>query len=322
MDILITLGMTLPEVSPEQLARITAAAGPDAKVTLARGREEALDHVAEAEVILGFLSPRLFAAAKKLRWVHATASGVDGYLSREFRESDVILTGEKGLVGGHLADHAFALLLALTRKLATAVRLGADSWNQRMDMRRVEIELEGLSMGIVGFGGSGRAIARRAAAFGMCCRAVDRDAVEGSVEVSEVGSMESFTELLASSDVVSICCPLTTETRDLFGERAFASMKPTAILLNVTRGEIVDGDALVHALEQGQIAGAGLDVAPEEPLPPDHPLWTLDNVVMTPHTAGASQLRAGRNIDRFCENLQRLRRGEPLLGSIDKQTGY
>ena len=322
MKILVIQGLTLPAVSDADRARIAEAAGPDADVVVASGLDEALAAVPEAEVILGFITPRLYAGAKRLRWVHAIASGVDFLLFPEFQNSDVPLTGEKGLVGGHLADHAFALLLALTRKLASAVRLGSGAWDKREQLRRDELELEGLAMGIVGFGGTGRALARRAAAFGMHCLAVDRDAVPGSAEVPEVRAMAALPDLLQRSDVVALGCPLTDETRGLFDDAAFAHMKPSAFLINVTRGEIVNGDALVRALRAGRIAGAGLDVTPQEPLPPDHPLWQLDNVVMTPHTAGASQLRAGRNLDRFCANLVRLRRGEPLEGVIDKKLGY
>ena len=156
----------------------------------------------------------------------------------------------------------------------------------------------------------------------MRCQAVDREEVTTTPEIAEVRPISAFNELLETSDVVAICCPLTDETRDLFDDDAFARMKPTAYLINVTRGGIVDGDALIRALEGGQIAGAGLDVTPEEPLPPDHALWDAPNLVMTPHTAGASQLRAGRNLDRFCDNLRRMQRGEPLEGAIDKQRGY
>ncbi len=322
MDILILTGLTLPEVSEVQLERITEAAGPGARVTVTGSMPDALEAAKEAEVILGYLTPRLFAAAPRLRWVHAIASGIDAYLFSEFRDSDVVLTGEKGLVGGHLADHAFALLLALTRRLAQAVRLGPDAWQRRGQMRRAELELEGLVMGIVGFGGTGRAIARRAGAFGMSCRAVDRESVEPSPEVVEVRSLDFLPELLAGSDVVALGCPLTPETRDLIDDAAFAQMKPSAFLINVTRGEIVDADALLRALREGRIAGAGLDVVAGEPLPPDHPLFELENVVMTPHTAGASQHRAERNVARFCENLERLRRGEPLAGVVDKEAGF
>lgn len=322
MHILIVTGMTLPEISDADRARIAEAAGTDATVTVAHGAAEALEAAPAADVILGPVHPPLFAAAHRLRWVHAAASGVDGYLFPEFRESAVSLTGEKGLVGGHLADHAFALLLALTRRLAGAVRAGPRAWERRLDFRRQAIELEGLTMGIVGFGGTGRGVARRAAAFGMRCRAVDREQVAGSAEIAAVEGMEAFQELLEHAGVVTVCCPLTAETRGLFDDAAFAQMRPGALLINVTRGEIVDGDALLRALEGGRLGGAGLDVTPLEPLPADHPLWGFENVVMTPHTAGASQLRARRNLDRFCENLRRHRGGEPLLGLVDKEKGY
>ncbi len=322
MDVLITIGMTLPEVTAAQLERIQAAAGKDATITLATNREETLRAAPTADVLLGFLDEEMYAQMERLGWVHAIASGVDHYLFDDFKNSEALLTGEKGLVGGHLADHAFALLLALTRRLGAALRAGADSWQHRMEYRREEIELAGLTMGMVGFGGTGREVAKRAVAFGMQCRAVDREAVQGTAEVVSVKTMSGFERMLGLSDVVTVCCPLTSETHHLFNDETLAMMKPTALLINVTRGEIIDGDALVRALEKGTIAGAGLDVAPEEPLPAEHPLWSIANVVMTPHTAGASQLRAGRNIDRFCENLRRFRRGQPLVGVIDKELGY
>lgn len=322
MQVLITTGLTLPEVPADHLARIQAAVAPDGGVTVATTREAALAAAPQADVILGFLDPELFAVCERLRWVHAIASGVDAFMFPAFLASDVVLTGEKGLVGGHLADHAFALLLAITRRLAAAVRLGPAGWEQRAAFRREEIELDGLTMGIVGFGGTGREVAKRAAAFGMRCRAVDREAVEGTPEAPLVHPMAHLPRLLAQSDVVAVCCPLTEETRNLFNDAAFAQMKSSAILINVTRGEIVDGDALVRAVESGGIAGAGLDVAPQEPLPAEHPLWGLETVVMTPHTAGASQLRTGRNLDRFRENLRRFQSGRPLIGLVDKTLGY
>lgn len=322
MHVLIMTGLTLPEVPPSYLSQIRSLVGPDDEVTVATSRAEALAVAPQADVILGYVDPEVFAVCERLRWTHAIASGVDGILSPEFRASDVVLTGEKGLVGGHLADHAFALLLAITRRLAAAVRLGPASWEQRGAFRREEIELDGLTIGIVGFGGTGREIARRAAAFGMNCRAVDREAVQGTAECPLVHPISNLPRLLEQSDVVAVCCPLTEETRHLFNDDAFERMRPSAILVNVTRGEIVDGDALVRAIESGAIAGAGLDVAPEEPLPASHPLWDLETVVMTPHTAGASQLRTGRNLERFVENLRRFQRERPLIGVVDKDLGY
>ena len=318
--VLVLPGLTLPEVSPADVVRIRAA-GEGAEVVVSSHRE-ALAHIGDAEVVLGFVPRELFLAAPRLRWVQANASGVDAFLYDEFKASDVILTSEKGLVGEHLADHAFGLLLMLTRQLATAQRLGADAWNHRPAMRRQEIELTGLTLGIFGFGGTGRAMARRAAAFGMAVQAVDRVPVPGSDEVASVAGAEGFEALLATSDVLAICCPLTDLTRRRFDAHAFARMKPGAWLVNVTRGEVMVEDALIAALESGHLRGAALDVAPREPLPADSRLWTLPNVAMTPHTAGASQFRAARNMDRFVGNLRKLAIGAPLEGVVDKALGY
>jgi phosphoglycerate dehydrogenase-like enzyme len=322
VNILVVLGLTLPEIADAEVARIAAAAPPGSTVRVARSVREAIAGAAEIDVILGFIPQPLFAAAPRLRWVHAIASGVDSFLYPAMRDSAVILTSEKGLVGGHLADTAFGLLLALTRQIAAAIRLGPGSWEHREPMRRREIELEGMTMGVVGFGGTGRAIARRAVAFGMRTLAVDAQPVAAGDGVAEVWGMDRLPDLLGRSEVVALGAPLTAETRGLFDDRRFAAMKPGALLVNVTRGEIVDGDALVRALRGGRLGGAALDVAPIEPLPADHPLWSFDNVVMTPHTAGGSQLRGPRNIVRFCENLGRARAGQPLEGVIDKRLGY
>ena len=320
MKILIIPGLTLPAVGEADLQRIRVAGG-DADIVVA-SPEDAVAEVAAAEVVLGFVSRPMFLAAEKLRWVHAIASGVDAFLYDEFRSSDVILTSEKGLVGEHLADHAFGLLLMLTRQLATALRLGPAAWQHRPEMRAKEIELTGATMGIFGFGGTGRAIARRARAFGMRVLALDREDVLPSPEVPSVWPPDRFEELLAAADVLAICCPLTDETRGRFDAAAFGEMKPEAILVNVTRGEVMVEADLVAALQAGHIGGAALDVAPREPLPADSPLWTLPQVAMSPHTAGASQFRAPRNLARFVANLERLRRGEALEGVIDKQLGY
>jgi phosphoglycerate dehydrogenase-like enzyme len=321
MKILLIPALTIPDITAEDVARVRAAAGNDAEVIVTTPTE-AFAHAEDAEVILGSVPRPLFQAAPKLRWVQATSSGVDAYLYPEFRDSQVVLTSEKGLVGEHLADHAFGLLLMLTRQLTTAFKLGPDAWNHRPQLRRQQVELSGLTMGIIGFGGTGRAMARRAHAFGMRCQAIDRDPVPTSPEVSEVQRPEFFPDLLATSDVVAICCPLTPETRGLFNREALSKMKPSAFLVNVTRGEVIVEDDLVAALQAQQIRGAALDVAPREPLPPDSALWDMSNVVMTPHTAGASQYRAARNMDRFVRNIVHLRQNEPLEGVINKQLGY
>lgn len=320
MKILVIPGLTLPTVDEKIVAQIrTASQGADVVVS---DPHSAIDEVHDAEIVLGFVNKPMFARAKALKWVQSISSGVDMFLYDEFVKSDVVLTSEKGLVGEHLADHGFGLLLMLTRQLRTALLLGADSWNHRSQMRRQEIELTGSTMGIFGFGSTGRAMARRAVAFGMNVLALDCEPVPTSHEVAEVWQPDQFDDLLSSSDVLAICCPLTSDTRGKFNRDAFRIMKSTSFLVNVTRGEVMVEEALVEALRNGAIRGAALDVTPREPLPPDSPLWHLENVVMTPHTAGASQFRAQRNLNRFLSNLQRYLSGEPLEGLIDKNLGY
>ncbi len=324
LNVVVTKTLTLPDVSPEEEAMIAEAAGPGATVTVVDGPKQALPMAGDVDVILGITPKWLFEAAPNLRWVHATASGVDMFMYDEFVNSEVVLTGEKGLVGGHLADTAFGLLLALTRRIKTAIQLGPDGWTMenREMMRYSEVELEGLTMGIVGFGGTGRHIARRAVAFGMEVQAVDAFPVPASDGVDEVWGMDRLDDVVATSDVLAVGLPLTEETRAMCNDDFFGRMKDTAILLNVTRGEIIDGPSLERALANGTIGGAALDVAPEEPLPAESPLWGFDNCVMTPHTAGASQHRARRNMERFCRNLVAVREGRPLEGVVDKNAGF
>ena len=320
MKILVIPGLTLPTVDESIVEQIRAASqGADVVVS---DPQSAIDEVHDAEIVLGFVNQRMFEKARALKWVQSISSGVDMFLYDEFVESDVVLTSEKGLVGEHLADHGFGLLLMLTRQLRTALLLGPDAWNHRPEMRRQEIELTGSTMGVFGFGSTGRAMARRAAGFGMNVVALDRDPVPASPEVNEVWRSDRFDELLSTSDVLAICCPLTDETRGKMNRDAFKAMKTTAFLVNVTRGEVMVEEDLVDALKNGDIRGAALDVTPREPLPEDSPLWQLENVVMTPHTAGASQFRAQRNLDRFLSNLQQYLSKEPLEGLIDKRLGY
>ena len=292
----------------------------EVEIITASSEGEALEIMPEVEVVLGPVTPAMLALGDQLRWVQNLGAGVDGVLFPEFVESDVVLTSAKGIVGIHLADHAMALLLSLTRGIATAVR--NPSFDQRWPIRAASWELAGRTMGIVGLGGTGQALAIRAAGFGMRIIAVDPDDVEVPDCVNLCWKMDRFHDLLAESDVVAVCAPLTKETEGMFDADAFRRMQSHAMLVNVTRGLIVDEYALLQALEQGQIGGAGLDVVPQEPLPDDHPLWHMPNVVVTPHTAGGSPHRVGRTVDLFCDNLARLLDGLPMSSVINKDKGY
>jgi phosphoglycerate dehydrogenase-like enzyme len=321
MKILIITGMTLPEVSDEEMKAIYVASG-EGDIVVVSSNDEAAEHWPDTEVAMGMLPRDQFPLAKNLRWLHGTAAGADVLMYPEMVASDIRITGEKGQVGEHLADHAFGLLLTLTRQLKRATLEAPKSWPSRPSMRKVMFELSGLTMGIVGLGGTGRSVARRSRAFGMDVLAVDIEDVPPCDDVSQLWRMDRFHEMLGLCDVVTIGCPLSPQTRGLFDDAAFAAMKPDSYLVNVTRGPIVDEDAIVKALKSGHLGGAGLDVTPIEPLPEDHELWTFPNVMITPHTAGASQYRAGRNVERFVTNLKHYRDGSPLEGEVDKTKGY
>ncbi|HXG16827.1 MAG TPA: D-2-hydroxyacid dehydrogenase [Calidithermus sp.] len=319
MKILYVPSMIVPSLGEGDRARILEAAGPDARLVEARDLEAQRAEIADADVLFGRVPAEVFGVARRLRYYHHTGAGVDAILTPELVESPVILASEKGQVGIHLAEHAFALLLGLTRGVHTALR--RMDWADREPIRREQRELYEETMGIVGFGGTGREVARRARGFGMHVLAVDIEDVPPEPGVT-LWPADRLVNLLERSDVVVIGLPLTKATRHLFTRDLFRRMRRRAILINVTRGEIVYGEDLLAALDEGLIWGAGLDVTDPEPLPPGHRLWTHPRVIVTPHTAGGSPRRAGRAIATFVENLRRLRTGQPLLGVIDKQKGY
>ncbi|MGH2457355.1 MAG: D-2-hydroxyacid dehydrogenase [Chloroflexota bacterium] len=306
-------------VTDSQLQRIKAVAGDD-EVVVATDRDDQHRQVRESSVVFGRFGPDLFERGIQIRWVQTLGAGVDGGLFPDFVASNVVLTSEKGHVGPHLAEQAFALLLAITRGVARSIR--ERTWDNKWSIREECWELTDRTLGIVGLGGTGRAVAQRGAAFGMRILAVDPEPVTRPPEVESVERMDGFPAMLKQADAVVICAPLTPATRGLFNLEAFQQMKRTAILVNVTRGGIVDDRSIVQALREKLIAGAGLDVTPIEPLPADHPLWTLENAVITPHVAGASPLRMDRAVDLFCRNLAAFRAGQPLESVIDKAKGY
>jgi phosphoglycerate dehydrogenase-like enzyme len=312
----------IPEVDePEYraVAEMARLAGCD--VTVARDHAEQCAAIADADIAFGYLAPEVLHHARRLRWLQAVCSGVDHQLFPAFVASSIVLTSEKGLVGSQLAEQAFALLLALTRGIGTAIR--TQQWGARGLIRAAAWELTGRTLGIIGLGGTGMEVARRAAAFGMEVIAVTaRPQPAGVPCVRVVWGPDRFHDLLACSDAVLITCPLTPATRGMFDAGAFAAMRRHALLINVGRGEVVDADALVAALRTGEIAGAGLDVTPIEPLPAGNPLWAMENVIITCHTAGASPHRGDRIVARFRRNLAHFLAEEPLEGLVDAVQGY
>jgi phosphoglycerate dehydrogenase-like enzyme len=312
--------LIVPSLTDGQRADILDAAGPDTRLVDAKDAASQRAEIPEADVLFGRVPPDVFVLNRRLRYYHCIGAGVDSILSPELVQSDVILASEKGEVGIHLAEHAFALMLGLTRGLHTAIR--EPDYRNREPIRREQRELYDLTLGIVGFGGTGREVARRGVGFGMRILAVDIESVPPEPGVEAIWRPDRLPDLLAQSDVVVIALPLTKATHHLFTRDLFRRMKRSAILINVTRGEIIYGDDLLAALDEGLLWGAGLDVTDPEPLPLGHRLWTHPRVIVTPHTAGGSPRRAGRAIAAFCENLRRLRAGRPLGWLIDKHKGY
>jgi phosphoglycerate dehydrogenase-like enzyme len=319
VKILYTPNMICPAIPAADRARILELAGPGSTLVETRDVTTQRKEIADTDVVFGRVPNDVFLGARRLRYYHSIGAGVDAILTPELVASEVILASEKGEVGIHLAEHAFALLLALTRGLHTALR--RPDYDLREPIRKEQWELHGQALGIVGFGGTGRAGAERALGFGMRVLAVDVEDVPGMPGVS-LWKADRLHDLLGESDVVVICLPLTKATRHLFSRDLFRRMRRHAILVNVTRGAIVYGEDLLAALDEGLIGGAGLDVTDPEPLPAGHKLWTHPRAIVTPHTAGGSPRRAGRVIATFIENLGRLRDGRPLLALIDKQKGY
>jgi len=272
------------------------------------------------------IRPEQFKFARKLRWIHSPAAAVHQLIFPELVNSDVILTNAREVHGPVVAEHVMGLIFALAKRIPQAVRLQSKHvWGQKIiwESHPPPRELSGATLGLVGLGSIGRDIARHAANLGMRVIAVREHPEKGKPEnVVQVYSAAQLDEMLSQSDYVVLAVPTTSATRGLINAPRLAAMKPDAQLINVGRGPLVDDNALIEALRGRKIAGAALDVFVEEPLPADSPYWDLDNLLITPHTAGLTEKLWDRHYALFSENLRRYRAGETLLGLVNKQDGY
>jgi phosphoglycerate dehydrogenase-like enzyme len=291
------------------------------EVVTAVSEEEALQRVTDVEILFGSSSRKVVQRGERLRWIQPFSAGMDGWIYPETIERGITITNAAGVFAVHVAEHAFALLLALTRQIPLFIRNQLEhrwgGWHGTQ-----VIEVAGGTLGIIGLGGIGTAIAQRGKAFEMRVIAIDPVRTGKLPFVDDLWKPDHLDELLGESDVVMIAAPHTAETNKLMGREQFSMMKRTSYLINISRGKIVDQMALVEALKAGWIAGAGLDVCEEEPLPPESELWEMQNVVITPHIAGGSQRRHERMVSFFCENLRRYLNGEPLLNVVDQKRGF
>lgn len=276
----------------------------------------------DAEVALGPINTELFQAAKQLRWIQSGSAGVEWMRNVDgLVESDVIVTNMRGAHASTMAEHAFGMLFFLTRGFDLLYPAQQQKvW--QFPPQRAGVGIAGLTMGIIGLGNIGRAIGERAKAFQMNVIAVDLHEVPQPEYVSHLGRLDEMPELLRRADVVVVATPITPETRGMLGASQLKLMKPTAYLLVMSRGGIVDEATLAQMLRDGELAGAGLDVTAIEPLPAESDLWDAPRVIITPHCSPSSSQTGANAMHIMHENLRRYLAGEPLTNLVDKRLGY
>jgi len=284
--------------------------------------ESELASAADAEVGIGTNNGarvrKLFAVAPKLRWYHSVGAGVENLVTvPEFRERGIVLTNNSGSYDIQIAEHALAFIFAAAKRL----HVYRDQQSHRNWKEHRQDELRDATLVVYGLGSIGAEIARLGSAIGMRVIGVRRR-VEPVPGVDRIVPPELLDEVAAEADYLAIAAPLTRETRGAISRDVIARMKKTAWIVNIARGAIIDEEALVDALKAGRIGGAGLDTLTVEPLPADHPLWALENVMISPHSSNSSPRVRERTLALFVENLRRFKADEPLLNRVDFEAGY
>ena len=318
----ILISFDLPEIYVEKIRNVS----PEVEVVKSEDKEEAVDLAKDVTgLFAGFFSKELFQAAKKLKWIQSWGAGVDRILIPEVVNSSVIVTNAGGIHPTPISEHVIAMMLCFTRRLHIFIRNQTDKKWERLETWTSPMieELSGKTLGIVGLGKIGTEIAKKAKCLGMRVIATKRDVTSAaSPYVDRLVPPTELNQLLAESDFAVLSLPLTKETEGMIGERQLRSMKPTGILINVSRGKIIQENKLVQALKQGWIAGAGLDTFENEPLQENSELWNFKNVIITPHIAGETPHYFDRLTDIFTENLKRFIHKQPLINVVDKNLGY
>jgi phosphoglycerate dehydrogenase-like enzyme len=329
--------LVYPPVSAERLARIEEAARPMA-VIQARDEPEACSAIADADALFGYLTPAMLRTATRLRWAQAPTASMEKYLFDELAASPVVVTNMRGIFSDVIADHVFGFILCFAKNFHVYIRQQSQGvWHalgraanelpgyggpgEVHPSDRAALTLGDCTLGIVGLGGIGTETARRGLAFGTKVLAVDARA-ETAPEGVTLWRPERLPDLLGLSDFVVLTVPHTPETFKLIRRPQLRQMKRTAYLINVGRGAVVDLADLTTALQTGEIAGAGLDVFEQEPLPTGHLLWKMPNVIITPHTAAASPRVAERHLEVLLDNMRRFVAGAPLRNVVDKRNWF
>lgn len=272
----------------------------------------------DADILLVRNMAEDFHKFKRLKWMHTTFAGVDKFLMGDVRNSKVILTNSKGIYDTTVGEHAVAMMLALNRGMKSA-----NLYQEKKEWKVFEQadELFGKTVGIVGAGSIGQHIAKICKAFGCKTMGTNRSGRKCKY-IDKILPSKKLRELLKESDYVVICLPLTDETRRSIGKKEFAKMKKSSILINIGRGAVLDEKALIAALKNSRIRGAGLDVFEQEPLPKSSKLWKMKNVIITAHYAGYTPYHEERAVELFCKNLEAFMKGKKMQNVIDKNKGY
>jgi D-2-hydroxyacid dehydrogenase (NADP+) len=288
------------------------------EVEKAPDEKSVLEMAADAEVLFGRFSREIFLAAERLKWVQASSAGVDRYLFSEFVDSPVILTNSSGVHRMPISEMIIGMMLAFAKRLHKFIRFQLEARWERL----APDELAGRTVGILGLGNVGMETAWKAKCFGMKVLALKKRPMRRPSYIDEILGPADLDHLLRESDYLVVTVPLTEETYHMIGEDELKRMKPTAYVVNIGRGPVIDNKALLKALKEKWIAGAGLDVFEEEPLPEDSEFWGLENAVITPHVSGSTPHYDDRTVRIFCENLERYLEGKPLVNVVDKKAGY
>ena len=295
---------------------------PQVEFVMAADPAVALREVADADAVFGQPGPEIIRAAKQLKWIQSPSAGCEWmWNTPELPALDITVTNMRGAHAATIAEHFFAMTLFLTRQFPTLL----EAQRQRKWQRPVEpppVGLSGRTLGVLGLGNIGRAIAQRGKGFDMRVIAVDINEVEQPPYVDELYRLDGLHTMLEQADFQAIAIPITPESRGLIGAAQLELMKPTAYLGIMSRGKIVDEQALVGALKENMLAGVGADVMATEPLPADDPLWDAPRVILSPHMSGQSAQTSGRVADILAENIRRFLAGEELYNVVVKERGY
>ena len=295
--------------------------GKDVQLTVPTNADELNKLLPEADVVFGAINAEMLAKAKNLRWLQATEGGVESVLFPELVKSDVVLTNMARVFGQTMSETAIGMLLSLTRGLNKYYipQFQKRTWHAERSL----VEVDGMTMGIVGLGGIGSAVAVRAHyGFNMRILATDAKPMAKPICMDTLREPAWLAEMVPQVDILVSAAPSTKETQGIFNEKVFRAMKKTAYFLNLSRGALVEENALAQALKEGWIAGAGLDVAYPEPYPPTGAYWDCPNLVITCHTAGFAPQRQIRLMGLLAENVRRYSSGLPLMNVVDKRRGY